>query len=266
VNFYLYALASGLGGTEVPLLTSRGVTGLTGVLGEAVECLDIDGIVAAGGWIARTPEVARDTLFAQDRVVRDLHARAAALLPMRFGSSLDDERSVREFVERRRIVLQEQLALVKGREQMTLRIFNETDGGTEGGTEGGTLVPPVGAAKAAPSTPAHGPSTVAREQSPVRAEVDAAGLQGPGARYLAQRAAREVPPALRGFVERLQPYQRAIRVQSHHHPELVATIYHLIDRRTADVYRVAVEDAVREERLNVRISGPSPAYAFARLP
>jgi hypothetical protein len=221
--------------------------------------VDIDGIAVAGGWVDRTPEVTRDTLFAQDRVVRHLHAQAAALLPMRFGSSLGDENQARDFVERRRTVLQEQLELVAEREQMTLRIFSET----EGGTEGATSVPPHGAAKAAPSTPPHGLSAAARPENAARAEVDAAGLAAVGTRYLARRAEERVPPSLRIFVQRLQPIQRAMRVELPRHPELIATIYHLIDRGASDSYRNAVEDAARVERLNLRISGPSPAYAFA---
>jgi Gas vesicle synthesis protein GvpL/GvpF len=224
VIFYLYALASGL---QVE------VTSLAGVRDEALVSVEHKGINAIAGWMERAPEVARDTLLAQDRVVRHLHARAAALLPMRFGSSLDDENQAREFVERRRTVLQEQLELVRGREQMTLRIL--------------------------------GPSPAVREEHGARAEKKAEDPEGPGARYLARRAADKIPPSLRSFDDRLQAFQRAVRVELHRHPELIATIYHLVDRGTADVYRRAVEDAARQERLNIRISGPLPAYAFANV-
>jgi hypothetical protein len=224
VILYLYALADALAASDV--------SGLTGVLGEAVVLVDAGGMTVAGGWLAQAPDLTRDTLIAQDRLVRELHARAPALLPMRFGSTLAEEHMARDFVERRRIVLQEQLDLVRGREQMTLRVLGET------------RLPEAARAENAE-------------------QVDAGGV---GRRYLARRAAERVPPLLRPLVDRLQPFQRAMRVESHQHPQLVATIYHLVDRGAADAYRRAIDDAKLPEGLRVRVSGPSPAYAFASAP
>lgn len=242
---YLYALADALAASDV--------SGLTGVLGEAVVLVDAGGMTVVGGWLAQAPDLTRDTLIAQDRLVRELHARAAALLPMRFGSTLAQDQMARDFVERRRIVLQEQLDLVRGRDQMTLRIFDAAGLSRRSSAE----------------DPGRAEADLSRRSSPdvlARAKADAATAATPGTSYLTRRASERVPPSLRPLVDRLQPFQRAMRVESHQHPQLVATIYHLVDRGASDAYRRASDDAKLLEGLHVRVSGPSPAYAFAGAP
>ena len=80
MRLYIYAIASGFAESN----------GLAGVAGEPLVVVPARDIVAVCGWIARTPGVDRETLTAQDRIVRTLHARSEALLPMRFGTNVAD--------------------------------------------------------------------------------------------------------------------------------------------------------------------------------
>jgi hypothetical protein len=58
-------------------------------------------------------------------VGRRLAAEVEAILPVRFGTLLDGERVLADVIAARAARLREALALVAGREQMTLRVFGE---------------------------------------------------------------------------------------------------------------------------------------------
>ena len=70
----------------------------------------------------KTPLTAR-ALRAHDAVVRRIARVAPAILPARFGTIVESESSVVGLIERWSADLCEALALVEGREQMTLRLF-----------------------------------------------------------------------------------------------------------------------------------------------
>jgi hypothetical protein len=73
-----------------------------------------------------------------------------------------------------------------------------------------------------------------------------------------------VPPAIAPLLDALKPFQRVTRVERGRHAGVVATVYQLIDKGTADAYRRAAADAAATlPAVTVRISGPAPAYAFA---
>jgi Gas vesicle synthesis protein GvpL/GvpF len=220
---YVYALADGL----------DDVSGLAGVQNEALVLVPLPEVIAVCGWVAQAPAVSRDSLTAQDELVRALHARAAALLPLRFGAAVSDVDAAARAVHALGTGVRERLDRVRGRDQMTLRILGRHVERSET-TEG---------AESAES---------------------AEGADGAGTRYLKSRAALAVPPAIAPLLDALKPFQRMTRVERGRHPDVVATVYQLIDRGSAEGYRQAAADAsANVPALTVRISGPSPAYAFA---
>ena len=109
---YLYALADRL----------PSVAGLTGVSGEPLVIVEAAGARLIAGWLNAAPVTERDSLEQQDRVIRALHERVDALLPMRFGTAVADAARAVEAVEVIAAGLADRFALVRGREQMTLRV------------------------------------------------------------------------------------------------------------------------------------------------
>ena len=79
------------------------------------------------GWIAAPPAIDRGTLEAQDRVIRALHDRAGALLPMRFGTAVDGVDAAVRAVSIVARTLPERFDLVRGREQMTCASFGRAE-------------------------------------------------------------------------------------------------------------------------------------------
>jgi hypothetical protein len=205
---------------------------LAGLRDEPLRALRVGDLVAAVGEMSERPAVSEATLRAHDVVVRRLADAVDAILPVRFGSLLS-ETTLTDVLRRRARELGEALALVAGREQMTLRVLGE--------------VSP--------------PETVAPQTS-----ADAAGGLGPGARYLAARHAewrrgREAPelaavrPALASLV-------RVERVVRHDAPPLLASVYHLIDRGQGAAYQTLIERATLAP-IRLVATGPWPPYAFA---
>jgi len=217
-DVYVYAL---LGDAPAP---NAGA----GLREEPLRVVRVGELLAAVGDMAKSPAVSEATLRAHDAVIRRLADGVDAILPVRFGSLLP-ESSLADVLRARARELSEALALVAGRQQMTLRVLGETP------------------ANVVPAT-------------------EASDAAGPGARYLAARRAewqraREAPELapLRPGLERLV---RAERVMRHDTPPLLASVYHLIDRGASAEYRAAVErSAVAHVR--VVVTGPWPPYAFA---
>lgn len=216
---YLYALASDCDDGE----------GLRGITGEEVVFLRAHGLVAAVGALEAVPAPGAESLRGHDAVVRALDERADALLPMRFGQSVADEAALGERLERALPRLREALELVRGCEEIDLRVF------------GGRPAP---------------------------AEFGPAPGAGPGARYLARRLelarAQRLPQELAPVRERLAPLVRAELARTFAEGRLVATLYQLVRRADRAEYFARLEQARRglaDLRLSVR--GPFPAYAFA---
>jgi hypothetical protein len=91
-----------------------------GALGEAVRALPAGSLFALAGEVDQAPEVSADAVRAHDAAVRRLAVACPALLPVRFGSIADEL----DFSGREAELL-EALELVRGREQMTLRVYGE---------------------------------------------------------------------------------------------------------------------------------------------
>ena len=170
----------------------------------------------------------------QDRVVRALHARASALLPFRFGTLAPDLASAVTSIDAIYSSLAARLARVRLCDQMTVRVLRAT-GAADAGSGGVDI-----------------------------SAAESGQADGPGARYLrARAAARELPQALRPTFDAVRSLVRATAFEPGRHAAVVGTVYHLIARGDAELYRAGLERAAARERaLILRITGPSPAYAF----
>jgi hypothetical protein len=222
VILYLYALVD-----EEPA-ASLG----EGIEGEPLRLLHQDSIAAVVGELASRPAPSRETLQAQDAVVRRLAERFAALLPARFGEAFVDEATLLQRLADPSAGLAGALALVRGCVQMTLRVFGDPE--------------------PEPETPP-----------------EPAG--GPGKRYLeAQRRemerARSIPE-IDPLREALRPVLRAERLERHGEGRLLGTAYHLVPTGQTGAYLSILEKA--SEQLGgrrVAASGPWPPYAFGPEP
>ena len=197
---------------------------------EPLRYLPVAGLLAAVGDMAAPPPVSRTTLLAHDAVVRRLAAAVDAILPVRFGTLLAGDAALADTLAERAPRLREALALVAGREQMTLRVFGEA---------------------ASPPAPVPGTSD-----------------PGPGTRYLEgrrQQARRDAEvPELAPLRPHLAPLVRAEHAQRHDAPPLIASVYHLVDRGRAGAYLDALAaGASALAPTRAAATGPWPPYAFA---
>jgi hypothetical protein len=101
------------------------VIGLLAIVddGYAQPALQCSGFKAVLG--AAPLPLSEAALRAHEAVVRSIAGRAQACLPARFGSSADSEAALRTSLEQRGDELRQALELVRGREQMTLRVLGE---------------------------------------------------------------------------------------------------------------------------------------------
>jgi hypothetical protein len=200
-----------------------------GLAGEGLVALDVAGVWAVAGTVVAAPPATASTLRRHDAVIRRVARAADGLLPARFGATLPDARALERGLAGRGPALRRALALVRGREQMTLRLFG---------------------------APAPARSAAA----------DAAA--GPGTRYLAaRRAAAGRPPELEPLRPGLARLVRAERVERHDVPPLLATVYHLVDRGRGPEYLAGVRRlAAQTAGVRIRASGPWPPYAFVPEP
>lgn len=205
-----------------------------GLVGEPLVVLPSNNVFAAVGSMEAPPPIERDTLLQHDAIVRRLATQVEAILPVRFGTLLSSERELHEGLADRREALGRALELVRGREQVTLRVFR------------------------------HG----APAEDPPLQEPEAGPHDGPGttfllARQAAHRRARTVPE-LDALRPALTPLVMAERVERHDRGALVATVFHLIRRGTAPAYIEHVTTATAlPEGIRLAVTGPWPPYAFA---
>jgi hypothetical protein len=201
-----------------------------GAMRERLRAVAIGSLLVVVGDMSEAPDPTETTLRAHDRVVRAIVRTCDAAVPFRFGSWFSDDAALARDVAPLAAELGAALALVRGCDQMTARLFDS---------------------RRAPAPP----------------DVPAAGSDGgQGARYLARRArvVRE-PAELATLREAVAPFVHAERIECHGARPLVATAYHLVERSRARAYAAAVRRVARTlGPVRVALSGPWPAYAFAR--
>jgi hypothetical protein len=253
MSLYVYAIV----GAPVPLAELHGVGGESLRI---VASSDGTSYAIAGDIDGPPPALTAETLRAQDALVCDLAARAEALLPSRFGSSFADEGALRQTLDELAPRLERALARVRGCEQMTIRLFRDASAVVEQRQplEVNDTDAVAGSGQEKETQPETGP-----------------GL-GPGTRYMRQRAAeaRQLPAVaevLRTGVADVIEGERVERGQSSSQSSsspVIGSIHHLIPRGSADRYRArldaaAASPAFAASGIRLRVSGPSPAYAFA---
>ena len=108
---YLYAVAAALGD----------IAELHGIQGEALIALPFQDALVVAGEVTAAPAIEATALTSQDALVRALHARAAALLPMRFGMTVPGAEALARSLDAR---ILERLAAVRGCEQMIVRVMS----------------------------------------------------------------------------------------------------------------------------------------------
>jgi hypothetical protein len=221
VILYLYALVD----RHVDL------EGLSGVAAEALGLIDAPKARVVAGRIDAVPVVDRATLETQDRLVRALHGRTDALLPMRFGTALNDDEAVRRAIEIIAADLPARFDQVRGKEQMTVRVLRTRPVGAKGALGAEHTGPPIDV--------------------------------GLGTKYLQQKAQADLPPEIGPLRDALRDLARATRIETGS-GDLVATVYQLIDRGAGNEFSQRVAAAAsRMPTLTLRVSGPAPPYAFA---
>ena len=205
-----------------------------GLQGETLRLAPCGELFALVGEMEEAPPVQERTLRGHERTVRRAADSVDAILPARFGSVVPDDHALFKLLEKRGAELRQALALVRGREQMTLRVYDEA------------------------ATPA--PEPAAEDED----------LMGPGARYLAQKMKSRGAGSLAAFEKArpaLAPLVQAESIQRHDAPPLVASVYHLIERGRSAEYLAALKSVelgdIADGSARLTASGPWPPYAFA---
>ncbi len=285
---YLYALApappADRPGSVLPPLGA-------GLAGEPLRAVPVGGLLALVGKAAAPPALSAQTLAGQDATVRRLADLLPALLPVRFGEHAAGEADLAERLAPRAAELSAALERVAGCVQMTLRVFRTA--ASPPGTEAAGADPP-----STPVSAAGGPGTrylAARRQDLERARAvpEIAPLRDALAPLLRAERAERLERLSRGpsppgpFDSNLNvgaelasarveasstPTQKTkTKTKSAPRPlapfsrnaELLATVYHLIERGSVAAYsRALAEASSRLSGVRVAVSGPWPAYAF----
>lgn len=202
-----------------------------GVLGAEREPLRVirsGRLGAVVGRAAGPPVPDERRLLRHAAAMKRLAARMDAILPARFGSFVASESELLEKLRAGRAALARALALVRGRAQMTIRVFRSA---------------PLVAA-GAPAPPPGGREYLERK---------------------ARDGAREGLPAELGALgAALEGLVVAEFVERHAAPPLFASVHHLVARGEVRRYRAAARRLAREdEGHRYLVSGPNPPYAFA---
>jgi hypothetical protein len=197
--------------------------------GHRIEFVKVDDVYAAVERIEQGPAVDEAALRTQHGIVERIAGKVDAVLPTRFGS-LVDLQELERVVALRRDAIRDGLDLVRGRHQMTVRLF-----------DGGVRAPSVSA---------------------VRQRVDAAS----GTDYLQKRrqaaTARALPPTVTAISAAVKDIVAAERSEPGE-GRVAATVYHLVEHAAVDKYKERLTGLQSTlEPATLRISGPWPPFAF----
>lgn len=210
---------------------------MRGVNGERLQMTRIGALDVLVGEVRTPPRPSARTLRRYDRILRSIWERRSAVLPARFGTVMRDPAELESTVRARRQTLGRQLAIVRDRAQMTVRLVAALDEG----------------------------SGVRGQGSGIRDRgSDGAGAnRSRGRRYLEARARAsrlDHVPEVVAVREAVQRWVRAERIEGR---AGVATVYHLVPRSAVARYLNAAGRAAAFPHVTVHISGPWPPYAFS---
>jgi hypothetical protein len=194
-----------------------------GISGERLRVVRVGAVAAIVGDVARVPTPTEAKLRAYTALLAALATTRQSLLPVRFGTAMQDDEELETILRARQKTLKSQLARVRGRMQMTVRIITEGAGG-RGQGEGKRV--------------------------------------SSGSEYLASRAREHSASALPGFAPLNRAVARWVRDERVERRGTVATVYHLIPRAAAGRYAAAIEAAAAAEGVRLLVSGPWPPHAF----
>jgi hypothetical protein len=209
--FYVYALL------DASVRTTRSSI-------REVEIVEVGGVAAAVERRRRAPKTTETALRNQHRLVVELGDVADAILPVRFGTLVDRD-ELERVVGRRRATLRKALRHVRGKRQMTVRVF------------GGTNTSHVR------GTPATGTEYLLARAGPRREDLPA--------------IAASIRNAVGSIVsdERIDAPRGSIQV----------TMNHLVRRDRLERYESILTSTIAGIKApqHVTVSGPWPPFAFA---
>jgi Gas vesicle synthesis protein GvpL/GvpF len=200
----------------------RGLSGPLGVRRHA-------GVLAVVERRADVPPAEFGTLKKHQAIVSAFAARVPAILPVRFGTLLEDE-EIDEALEGRHEEIEEAFLLVRDRVQFTWRRTRRFPRGARNTMRKRSTAPPTAAA---------------------------------GTAYL-QQAARDAHPRPPAAFRALHRSLAGLIAQQRYEPATVAlpeSLYHLVDKTAVPRYRRAAQAALRATPA-LRMTGPWPPFAF----
>lgn len=203
-------------------LVERGLPDRVRAAGRQLHLVSIDDVGVVVGRHRQLPSPTIEALSAQLAVVEALAARTSALLPARFGTTIERAELI-QVITKHRQQIAAGLALVRGRCQMTVRVFGApaSDRPGENRQTGGTAFLESVRARAR-----HVPPEV----------------------HVIRTALAELTAA-----ERISPGAAGLRV----------SLLHLVDAGDVDAYRArAAALPALLAPLTVKVTGPSPAFGF----
>jgi hypothetical protein len=212
---YVFALAGG----KAPAFSAAG---------HRIDFVKADAVYAAVERLDRRPAVSEAALRSQHEIVARIAAKVDAILPARFGSLVDLE-ELERVVALRRDAIRGALDLVRGRTQMTVRVF---------AAEAHTAVAPL-------------------EHVATKATTGTVYLQA-----RRQASARELPQAVAAIAAAVKDIVAAERSEAGQ-GRVAATVYHLVEHAGVDEYKKRIAGIPPgPDRQMLSVSGPWPPFAF----
>jgi hypothetical protein len=209
--------------------------GTTGVGGERLRGVTVSGITAIVGELRRPPAATVGNLKRYAASIDRLAGIAASILPVRFGTCLVDRAELTVVLRARAAALKSHLRAVRGRVQMTVRLFD---------------------------SPSRNAARPARARAG-RPRVQPANNTTRGTQYLKQRADAAAMRDVQAVAPLRNAVRRYVRDERNEQRAGVVTINHLIPKRSAWAYRAAVERAAARDGTRLIVTGPWPPFAFA---
>ena len=237
----VYAVVPGGGGR----VSTRGLGG------EALRPIVVGRQAAIAGSLPRVPGPSAKALAHYDQILRALTSRFSSVLPARFGTCFRNVDELRLALASRERLLSRDLKRVRGRAQMTIRIFS-------GSGRSGSRLQASDSGKNSEQPGARSPQPTASDPGAWSPEPGASGAAYLRARAADASRAQHIP----GFDPVRDAVRRWVREEQVEKRDEVASVYHLVPRASVGAYRRAIERAAAGSRLRMIVSGPHPPYAF----